>query len=96
MCDLLFAMDPAQEVIPGDHVGLAQDPAGKLLCHDSLAQGVNADVNTAGLGPGNELLHVHNVHFHNIIFHVNSSSNFSHISQEAAELSAGFSLWYNS
>ena len=79
-----------------NHVGLAQDPAGKFLCQDGLAQGVNTDVDAAGLGPGNGLLHIHNVQFHNIIFHVNSSSNFSHIFQEAAELSAGFSLCYNS
>ena len=84
MCDLLFAMDPAQEVVPGDHVGLTQDPAGKLLCQDCLTQGENADVDAAGLGPGNGLLHNHNVQFHNIIFHVNSSSNFSLIFQEAA------------
>ena len=79
-----------------DQIGSANDLAGQFLHADCPAQGVLADVDAAGLGALNGLLHVHNVHIHNVIVHLDFSSNFVRIVQEAAELSAGFSLCYNS
>lgn len=79
-----------------DQIGSADDLAGKLLHADCPAQGVPTDVDTAGLGPGNGLLHVHDIHIHNVIVHRVLSSNFVRIFQVIAELSAEFVLCYNS
>ena len=79
-----------------DQVGSANDLAGQFLHADCPTQGVLTDVDTAGLGPLNGLLHVHDVHIHNVIVHLDFSSNFVRIFQEAAELSAGFVRCYNS
>ena len=49
-----------------DQVSSANDLAGQFLHADRPAQGVFADVDAAGLGALNGLLHVHNVHIHNI------------------------------
>lgn len=96
MCDLRFAADPAQEAVPVDQVSSANHLAGQFLHADCPAKGVLTDVDAAGFGALNSLLHVHDVHIHNVIVHVNSSSNFVRIFQEAAELSAGFVRCYNS
>ena len=79
-----------------DQVGSANDLTGQFLHADCPAQGVLTDIDAAGLGALNSLLHIHDVHIHNVIVHLDSSSNFVRIVQEAAELSAGFSLCYNS
>ena len=69
--------------------------ARQLLHTDCTAQGVFTDVDTAGLGPGNGLLYVHDVHIHNVIVYLDSSSNFVRIFSVTAELSAVSSLCYN-
>ena len=79
-----------------DQVSPANHLAGQFLHLDCPAQGVLTDVDATGLGPGNGLLHVHDVHIHNVIVHLDFSSNFVRIFQEAAELSAGFVRCYNS
>ena len=79
-----------------DQVSSSNNLTGQLIHADCPAQGVLANVDAAGPGSLNSLLHVHDVHIHNVIVHLDSSSNFVHIVQEAAELSAGFSLCYNS
>ena len=79
-----------------DQISSANDLTGQFLHADCPTQGVLTDVDTAGLGPLNGLLHVHDVHIHNVIVHLDSSSNFVRIVQEAAELSAGFVRCYNS
>ena len=59
MCGLLFAVDPAQEAVPGNQVGSADDLAGQLPGADGTAQGVLADVDAGGVGTLHGLLDIH-------------------------------------
>lgn len=54
--DLLFTADPAQEAVPVDQVGSANDLAGQFLHADRPAQSVLADVDATGLAEGEEVL----------------------------------------
>ena len=58
MCELHFAAYPAQESIPGDEIGSADDLTRDLFGPDRTAQGVFADVDAAGGGPLHGLLDV--------------------------------------
>ena len=56
MCELHFTAYPAQESIPGDQVGSADDLAGDLFGPDRTAQGIFTDVDAAGRGTLHGLL----------------------------------------
>ena len=58
MCELHFAAYPAQESIPGDEISPADDLTRDLFGPDRTAQGVFADVDTAGRGTLHSLLDV--------------------------------------
>ena len=50
MCELHFAAYPAQESIPGDEIGSADDLTRDLFGPDRTAQGIFTDVDAAGRG----------------------------------------------
>ena len=58
MCELRFTAYPAQESLPGDQVGSADDLAGDVFGPDRAAQGVFTDVDAAGRGTLYGLLNV--------------------------------------
>ena len=89
MCQLLVAVDPVQEVVPGNHVGLAQNLTGQIALLDGPAQGVLADVDTGSSGTLHGLLHVQHIQGHHIYLfrftsHLCFSSIFFRIVQAAA------------
>ena len=54
------AADPVHQVGPGDQIGTAYDPAGKLAGTDGPAEGVFADGHTVFLGSGDGLIDLQN------------------------------------